>query len=102
MLLAEFGFDADDLGYVRKDLFLKKLQIHFGERLKVIRHPTKGVGRILFKSSLSTDKAIVTTFDLKVNLSVKVKHTAQHKTFSEYLPYSLMFHLNRLKKWPFF
>lgn len=72
MLLAEFGFDADDLADVRKDRFLDKLQNHFGERLKVIRHPTKGVGKILFKSSLPTDKAIVTTFDLKVNLSVKV------------------------------
>lgn len=78
MLLAEFGFDSDDLAYVRKDLFLEKLQRHFGERLKVIRHPTKGVGKILFNSSLSTDKAIVTTFDLKVNLSVKVKHTLRN------------------------
>jgi hypothetical protein len=94
MLLAEFGFDSDDLAYVRKDLFLDKLQKHFGERLKVIRHPTKGVGKILFKSSLPTDKAIVTTFDLKVNMSIKVKR-AQYKTFSEYLSYSLMFHLNR-------
>jgi hypothetical protein len=94
-MLAEFGFDSDDLAYVRKDLFLDKLQKHFGERLKVIRHPTKGVGKILFKSSLSTDKAIVTTFDLKVNLSVKVKHTEQYKTCSEYLSYSLIFHLNR-------
>ena len=72
MQLVEFGFDADELANERKHRFLEKLNNHFGKRLQVVRHPTSGVGKILFKSSLPVDKAIVTTFDLKVNLSTKV------------------------------
>jgi hypothetical protein len=73
MLLAEFGFDADELARERKNKFLCKLEARYGERLRVIRHPTSGVGKVLYASSLPAEKAIVTTFDLKVNLTVKVK-----------------------------
>ncbi len=72
MLLAEFGFDADELAKERKDKFLEKIKTHSGERLQIIRHPTSGVGKVLYTSSLPAEKAIVTTFDLKVNLTVKV------------------------------
>ena len=76
MLLAEFGFNADELASERKHTFLEKLKAHFGERIIVIRHQKSGVGNILFNSFLPTERAVATTFDLNVNLQIKVTYTS--------------------------
>ena len=72
MLLAELGFNADQLATERKHTFLEKVKTHFGERITVLRHPKSGVGKILFNSLVPSERAIATTFDLNVNLHIKV------------------------------
>ena len=51
MLLAEFGFDAEELASDRKHHLLDRLIAHFGERMKCVRLPASGVGKILFATS---------------------------------------------------
>lgn len=52
---------------------LKKITEKYGDELKVISLPPgKGVGKIIFKSSMSAEKAILKTFENSKSLAVKV------------------------------
>jgi hypothetical protein len=51
-----------DLGKKRKSVLEQKILMHFKEKLKTFIHPTIGVGKIVFKSTLSMDEALSTKF----------------------------------------
>lgn len=72
MLLCEHELDYDNAARHRRYLFLEKLNSHFGEKLKTVNHPSKGVGIIIFSSEMSTEQAISTSFDMSFSAEIKV------------------------------
>jgi hypothetical protein len=53
-------------------LIVEKLNSHFGEKLKTVNHPSKGVGKIIFSSEMSTEQAILTSFDMSFSAEIKL------------------------------
>jgi hypothetical protein len=56
----------------RRYLIVEKLNSHFGEKLKTVNHPSKGVGKIIFSSEMSTEQAILTSFDMFFSAEIKL------------------------------
>lgn len=73
LLLSEFVLDYHSISRVRKCELLEKLIGYFGDKVKVINHTVEGVGQNIFKSDLSVDKALLTTFDTNISSDYKVK-----------------------------
>ena len=60
--------------WVRSPLLEQKILMHFGDKLKAFIYPTIGVGKIVFKSTVSIDEALSTKFDaVKENSSEGIK-----------------------------
>ncbi|KAI9564747.1 hypothetical protein GHT06_008488 [Daphnia sinensis] len=76
MLLCGHELDYHYAATHRRYLFLEKLNSHFGDKLKTINHPSKGVGKIIFSSEMSTEQAILTSFDMSFSAVIKVKEAA--------------------------
>ncbi|KZR97998.1 Uncharacterized protein APZ42_006811 [Daphnia magna] len=76
LLLSELGLDYNSICRVRKCEVLEKLISYFGDKVTVINHTVEGVGQIIFKSDLSVDKALLTTFDANISSDYKVKEVA--------------------------
>lgn len=65
--------DTDvDLEKRRKSVLEQKIVMHFGEKIKTFIHPTIGVGKIVFKSTVSMDEALGTKFDAVKKIPLKV------------------------------
>jgi hypothetical protein len=64
MLLCEHELDNHNAATHRRYLFLEKLNPHFDEKLRTVNHPSKGIGKIIFSSEMSTEQAILTSFDM--------------------------------------
>lgn len=65
--------DTDlDLEKKRKSVLEQKILMHFKDKLKTFIHPTIGVGKIVFQSTLSMDEALSTKFDAVKKIPVKV------------------------------
>jgi len=56
MLLAEFGLESSEINPDRDYMFLAKLTDHFEGKIVVMKHPTKGVGKIVFSSTILTQQ----------------------------------------------
>jgi hypothetical protein len=65
--------DYNSICRVRKCEVLEKLTSYFKDKVTVINHTVEGVGQIIFKSDLSVDKALLTTFDTNISSDYKVK-----------------------------
>lgn len=72
MLLCEHELDYHNAATHRTYLFLEKLNSHFGDKLKTVNHSSKGVGKIIFSSKMSTEQAILTSFDMSFSAVFKV------------------------------
>lgn len=73
MLLAEFGLEPNDIVPERDYLFLAKLSEHFEDKLIILKHPTKGVGKIAFSSTIDPTAAFSTVFTENTGTSYKVR-----------------------------
>jgi hypothetical protein len=73
LLLSDLCLDYNSICRVRKFQLYEKLINYFGDKVTVINHTVEGVGQIIFKSDLSVDKALLTTFDTNISFYCKVK-----------------------------
>ena len=74
LLQSELDLDCNiSICRVRKCEVLEKLTSYFKDKVTVINHTVEGVGQIIFKSDLSVDKALLTTFDTNISFYCKVK-----------------------------
>jgi len=72
VLLAELGLDASDIALERDYLLLGKLADHFEGRISIVKHPVKGVGKIIFSLNLKAENAFKTVFSVNVGITHKV------------------------------
>lgn len=72
MVLVSLGLNAADLAAERKYILLEKLLDHFGGDIKCEKHPKHDVGKVIFKSTLPLEKAVVANFDVETSDSLKV------------------------------
>ena len=72
MVLVSLGLNAADLAAERKYILLEKLLDHFGGDIKCEKHPKHDVGKVIFKSTLPLEKAVVANFDVETSDSLNV------------------------------
>ena len=73
MLQAEFGLEPKDISRDRDYVFFAKLAEHFEGKIVIMKHETKGVGKIIFSSTIDPIKAFATVFDVNNGISYKVR-----------------------------
>lgn len=80
MWLEEFGLQDIDLkdAQTRKSAIVDKLVKHFGNRLSTYIHPTIGIGKIFFKSTIPIQKVLDSKFDNDNKLPPKVSFQKYH------------------------
>lgn len=71
-LLCEHKLDYHNAARQRRYLIVEKLNSHFGEKLKTVNYPSKGVEKIIFSSEMSTEQAILTSFDMSFSAEIKL------------------------------
>ncbi len=72
MLLAGFGLDQKDISKKCDHLFLAKVIEHFEGKILNMKHPTKGVGKILFSSQMDPSKAFASIYSENMGMAFKV------------------------------
>lgn len=74
MLLAEFGLEPYEINQDRDSTFLAKLTDHFKGKVVILKHPTKGVGKIAFSSTIDPALAFSTVFTVNMGTAYKVRN----------------------------
>jgi hypothetical protein len=72
MLQAECGLDPNEISRDRDYMFLAKLTEHFEGKIIILKHPTQGVGKIIFSSTIDRAKAFSTVFNVNNGIGCKV------------------------------
>lgn len=72
MLQAEYGLEPNDFSTDRDYMFLAKLTEHFQGKIFIMKHETKGIGKIIFSSTIPPTKAFAPIFNVNNGISYKV------------------------------
>ncbi|KZS19232.1 Uncharacterized protein APZ42_014399 [Daphnia magna] len=76
MLQAEYGLEPNDFSTDRDYMFLAKLTEHFQGKIFIMKHETKGIGKIIFSSTIPPTKAFAPIFNVNNGISYKVQEAA--------------------------
>ncbi|XP_045034643.1 uncharacterized protein LOC123475714 [Daphnia magna] len=69
--------DSDvDLEKRKKSVLQQNILVHFGDKVKTFIHPTIGVGKIVFNSTVSIDQALKTKFGTSKKIPVMIRDAA--------------------------
>ena len=72
MQLVSMGFDGSQLAVERKYLLKEKLLAHFKSDVKFEKHSDREVGEVIFKSTMSIERAVVVNLGIEASDTLKV------------------------------
>ena len=75
MLQAEGGLHPDYISRGRDYNFFSKLDAHFEGKIVILKHPVKGVGKIIFSSTIAPAKAFSTPLNQNNCAAYKVRYS---------------------------